>query len=204
MWLAPHPSDVKMPTEDVEPTSQPSGLTTGEASRRLERFGLNDRQVEILSIAAPKRDYYAQTARGNRLFELGLGPVALALCGASSPEDQRLVDRCLGESKRDEFAERFLTAKGLAWAAELIQRRQRPATPPPVPQPSARIDPVEGAPAASLASAHARPPSPKAAAPAVKPRTDAAPLPGLPGGPPMPERLSPYRVPQRKPNGRSR
>ena len=38
---APHPSDVKMPTEDVEPTSQASGLTTGEVSRRLERFGLN-------------------------------------------------------------------------------------------------------------------------------------------------------------------
>ena len=54
-----------------------------------ERFGLNARQIEILSLAAPKRDYYAQTARGNRLFELGLGPVALALCGASSPDDQR-------------------------------------------------------------------------------------------------------------------
>jgi len=175
-----------------------------QARSVYERFGLNDRQVEILSIAAPKRDYYAQTARGNRVFELGLGPVALALCGASSPEDQRLVDRCLGEGKRDEFAERFLTAKGLAWAAELIQRRQRPATPPPIPQPSARIDPVEGAPAPSLASARGRPPSPKTAAQAVKPRTDAAPLPGLPGGPPMPERLSPYRVPQRKPNGRSR
>src|SRR5690606_30127056 len=42
-----------------------------------EHFGLNPRQIEIISQATPKRDYYAQTARGNRLFELGLGPLAL-------------------------------------------------------------------------------------------------------------------------------
>src|SRR5688572_21324120 len=87
-----------------------------------ERFGLNARQIEILSLAAPKRDYYAQTARGNRLFELGLGPVALALCGASSPDDQRLIDRCIAGGAATGFASRFLDAKGLAWAAELIGR----------------------------------------------------------------------------------
>jgi type IV secretion/conjugal transfer VirB4 family ATPase len=44
------------------------------------RFGLNDRQIEILARATPKRDYYCQSRRGNRLFELGLSDVALALC----------------------------------------------------------------------------------------------------------------------------
>src|SRR3546814_398973 len=39
-----------------------------------ERFGLNDRQIELVSHATPKRQYYLQSARGNRLFELGLGP----------------------------------------------------------------------------------------------------------------------------------
>ncbi|MGH7187435.1 MAG: conjugal transfer protein TrbE, partial [Pseudomonadota bacterium] len=48
------------------------------------RFGLNDRQIEIISRATPKRDYYCQSRRGNRLFELGLGEVALALTSASS------------------------------------------------------------------------------------------------------------------------
>jgi type IV secretion system protein VirB4 len=43
------------------------------------RFGLNDRQIGIIAQATPKRDYYVQSARGNRLFELGLGEVALAL-----------------------------------------------------------------------------------------------------------------------------
>ena len=165
-----------------------------QARAVYERFGLNARQVEILSTAAPKRDYYAQTARGNRLFELGLGPVALALCGASTPDDQKLIDRCLAEGGKAGFAARFLEAKGLAWAAELIARWPRPATTPPVPQTSTPSEPAEGVPAASPASQDGGPPSPRAAAPAVRPRTDAAPLPGLPGGPPLTERLSPFRV----------
>src|SRR5262249_4267830 len=69
-----------------------------QARNVYERFGLNARQVEILSSATPKRDYYAQTARGNRLFELGLGPVALAFTAAASPDDQRLIDRRLPRS----------------------------------------------------------------------------------------------------------
>jgi type IV secretion system protein VirB4 len=159
-----------------------------------ERFGLNARQVEILSVAAPKRDYYAQTARGNRLFELGLGPIALALCGSSSPDDQRLIDRCLTEGARDGFASRFLAAKGLAWTAELMEHWPKPVIQLPLPQSPTRIDPAEGVPAASAASPQGKTPSPKAAARADQPRTTAPPLPGLPGGPPMPERLSPFRV----------
>jgi type IV secretion system protein TrbE len=165
-----------------------------QARAIYERFGLNARQIEILSTAAPKRDYYAQTARGNRLFELGLGPVTLALCGASTPDDQKLIDRCLADADRAGFTARFLEHKGLAWAAELIARWPRPASAPPAPQTSTPIEPAEGVSAASPASQDGGPPSPRAAAPAVRPRTDAAPLPGLPGGPPLPQRLSPFRV----------
>ena len=63
-----------------------------------ERFGLNERQIELIARATPKRHYYLQSRRGNRLFELGLGPVALALCGASSPDDQALIDRLFGRA----------------------------------------------------------------------------------------------------------
>jgi type IV secretion system protein VirB4 len=163
-----------------------------QARSVYERFGLNARQIEILSLAAPKRDYYAQTARGNRLFELGLGPVALALCGASSPDDQRLIDRCTAGGTPAGFAARFLEAKGLAWAADLIGRWQQPALPTPS-STSVSIDPAEGAPTAEQ-SLLGPAPSPKAAAFPAQPRTDGTPLPGLPGGPPMPERLSPFRV----------
>ena len=84
-----------------------------------EQFGLNDRQVELVARAVPKRQYYLQSRRGNRLFELGLGPIALAFCGASSPADQLLIDRVLAESQ-SQFARRFLAARGLNWAAALL------------------------------------------------------------------------------------
>lgn len=85
-----------------------------------ERFGLGRRQIEIIAQATPKRDYYYQSPIGNRLFDLELGPIALALCGASSPDDQRLIDRVQSDHKLDGFAPAFLRAKGLDWAADLI------------------------------------------------------------------------------------
>jgi len=84
------------------------------------RFGLNDRQIEIIARATPKRDYYCQSRRGNRLFELGLGPVALALCAASSKTDQRTITKILAEHGREGFARAWLNDRGLRWAAELL------------------------------------------------------------------------------------
>jgi type IV secretion system protein VirB4 len=86
-----------------------------------ERFGLNDRQIELIARATPKQHYYLQSRRGNRLFELALGPVALALCGASSPADQKRIDRILTEQP-DDFAAAFLADAGLDWAADLLGR----------------------------------------------------------------------------------
>src|SRR5690606_28141 len=82
-----------------------------------ERFGLNDRQIELVSRATPKRHYYLQSARGNRLFELGLGPIALALCGASDPATQARIDAIFAEHGAAEFAARFPADAGLNWAA---------------------------------------------------------------------------------------
>ncbi|PZV36402.1 conjugal transfer protein TrbE [Mesorhizobium kowhaii] len=84
------------------------------------RFGLNDRQIEILARAVPKRDYYCQSRRGNRLFELGLGEVALAFTAASSKTDQAAIERVLAEAGRDGFVPAWLRAHGIAWAADLI------------------------------------------------------------------------------------
>jgi type IV secretion system protein VirB4 len=83
------------------------------------RFGLNDRQVELIARATPKRHYYLQSARGNRLFELGLGPITLALCGSSDPAAQARIDAVLAEHGHGRFAEAFLRDAGLDWAADL-------------------------------------------------------------------------------------
>ncbi|MDE1995225.1 MAG: conjugal transfer protein TrbE, partial [Rhizobiaceae bacterium] len=84
------------------------------------RFGLNDRQIEIIARAMPKRDYYCQSRRGNRLFELGLSDVALALCAASSKTDQADIARILDEHGRDGFLSAWLRERGAAWATDLI------------------------------------------------------------------------------------
>ncbi|MFG1204529.1 conjugal transfer protein TrbE [Xanthobacter aminoxidans] len=84
------------------------------------RFGLNDRQIEILARATPKRDYYCQSRRGNRLFELGLSQVALALCAAGSKTDQAALSQILAEHGRDGFLAAWLRHRGLTWAADLL------------------------------------------------------------------------------------
>jgi type IV secretion system protein VirB4 len=99
------------------------------------RFGLNDRQTEILARATPKRDYYCQSRRGNRLFELGLGDIALAFTAASSKVDHAAISEVLATSGRDGFAAAWLHRKGLEWAADLLT--------PNAASPSAGIESLE-------------------------------------------------------------
>ncbi len=97
------------------------------------RFGLNDRQIEILARATPKRDYYCQSRRGNRLFELGLGPVALAFAAASSKSDQATITALVAEHGRVGFAAAWLRRRGLPWAADLLE--PGPTSAPPTTSP---------------------------------------------------------------------
>ncbi len=83
-------------------------------------FGLNSQQLDIIAGAAPKREYYYQSASGNRLFELGLGPVALAAVASASPGDQTLINRLLEESGPEGFAAAFYRAKGLDQVADFL------------------------------------------------------------------------------------
>lgn len=91
------------------------------------RFGLNDRQIEILSRATPKRDYYCQSRRGNRLFELGLGEVTLAFTAASAKTDQLAIAELIDAHGRDQFAASWLRHRGLEWAADLLPEPSSPA-----------------------------------------------------------------------------
>jgi type IV secretion system protein VirB4 len=88
-----------------------------------ESFGLNDRQITLIAQAQPKRDYYYQSRLGNRVFDLGLGPVAIAFAAASRLEDLRAIDRVLERSSGRDFATDWLRERGLGWGAELIEQR---------------------------------------------------------------------------------
>jgi type IV secretion system protein VirB4 len=89
-----------------------------QQSAVYDQFGLNPRQIELIAQATPRQDYYFQSPLGARVFELGLGPVALAFCGASGPDDQKLIDLVVETGEL--FAGGFLTRKNLGWAAELL------------------------------------------------------------------------------------
>jgi type IV secretion system protein VirB4 len=65
----------------------PNIFARDEESSALYRWmGLNNRQVEIIATALPKRQYYYVSEKGRRLYDLALGPLALAFVGASDKE----------------------------------------------------------------------------------------------------------------------
>ncbi|WP_116091847.1 conjugal transfer protein TrbE [Sphingomonas crusticola] len=100
-----------------------------QSQAAYQRFGLNERQLTLIARATPKRHYYLQSARGNRLFELGLGPVGLALCGSSGADSQRHIDAALEAGGRTGFLAAFLTAAGLGWAARMAADFSSPVSP---------------------------------------------------------------------------
>ena len=91
-----------------------------QGAEAYSRFGLNGRQIEILARATPARDYYLQSRVGDRLFDLGLGPLALAFSAASSKADQALISKLLKSHGKRGFAAAWLRAKRLTWAADLL------------------------------------------------------------------------------------
>ena len=85
------------------------------------RFGLNDRQIELIAHATPKRDYYYQSRMGHRLFDLDLRPIARAFAGATHPGAQRAIDETLRAAPGEAFARAWLVRQGLPWAADALQ-----------------------------------------------------------------------------------
>lgn len=67
-------------------------LPNPEAKHEMTRetylkMGLTERQIDLIATATPKRDYYYTSPEGRRLFQLELGPMALAFVGRSGKED---------------------------------------------------------------------------------------------------------------------
>ncbi|MGC1303743.1 MAG: conjugal transfer protein TrbE [Caulobacteraceae bacterium] len=85
-------------------------------------FNLNQRQLEVISSAIPKRDYYVTSPEGNRVIELGLGPVGLSIVGSNNKNDQTLMDQLLSQHGKGGFAEAFLRHKGFPVLAERLSQ----------------------------------------------------------------------------------
>lgn len=54
-----------------------------------EKFGLNNKEIQIIAKATPQKDYYYKSTKGSRLFQLALGKNTLKLVGANDPDIQK-------------------------------------------------------------------------------------------------------------------
>jgi type IV secretion system protein VirB4 len=95
-----------------------------------ERFGLNETEIDLIATAQRKRHYYYASPKGRRLFELALGPVALAFCTASDPDARATIAALERQASSTPFWRRFLRARQLGWVLDAIDAPEHsPAIP---------------------------------------------------------------------------
>lgn len=98
----------------------PNGAAREPGTREFyERIGFNERQIEIVATAIPKRDYYVVSPEGRRLFDMALGPVALSFVGASGKEDLKRI-RALHFEHGAAWPLHWLQQRGIAHAHTLF------------------------------------------------------------------------------------
>jgi type IV secretion system protein TrbE len=104
----------------------PNERASSEKGRKpYEQLGFNERDIEIVARAYPKRQYYFTCPSGRRLFDLSLGQLGMVLCASTSTDDLKTARRILAQHP-DTFAEHFLEVRGLSWAAEYIRQETDP------------------------------------------------------------------------------
>ena len=86
---------------------------TEDAAALYRRFGLNEREIEIVAGATPKREYYFRSEKGRRLISLELGPLALAFLGVSDKDSVAELGKCSAKYGSGWIAE-WLRRKGLS------------------------------------------------------------------------------------------
>jgi hypothetical protein len=111
-----------------------------------QAVGLTTAEIDILAKAQKKRDYYYRSVKGRRLFQLGLGPAALAFVGASSETDQRFLDEVVATRPEREYACAMLERRGVTGAAATLRRAVEhavavtPSDAHPIPRPDCADD----------------------------------------------------------------
>jgi type IV secretion system protein VirB4 len=95
----------------------PNGAAREPGTREFyERIGFNARQIDIVANAVAKREYYVVSPEGRRLFDMALGPIALAFTGVSDRQQLNEV-RAFHSQYGAEWPVRWLKARGVDDAA---------------------------------------------------------------------------------------
>ncbi len=85
------------------------------------QLGLNERQIQIITNATPKSQYYYQSSLGCCLFELGLGKATLAFCSMSGPEQKHYLRQLRKTLTYEAFLQEYLSAENLGSASTLFR-----------------------------------------------------------------------------------
>jgi type IV secretion system protein VirB4 len=101
------------------PNPHAKSADTADVYRRM---GLNSRQIDIVANAVPKRQYYYASEEGNRLFELALGPLQLALFAVSDKDSLAKVKE-LEHRHSDKWLAEWLTLRGVS--PEVVARMMK-------------------------------------------------------------------------------
>ena len=83
-----------------------------DTAAMYRRMGLNARQIDILATAIPKRHYYYVSAKGRRLYDLALGPLALAFVGSTDKESIAVIKQ-LENKHGEQWVHEWLASHGL-------------------------------------------------------------------------------------------
>jgi type IV secretion system protein VirB4 len=98
----------------------PNGAARETGTREFyERIGFNERQIEIVATAIPKREYYVVSPVGRRLFDMALGPVTLAFVGATGKDDLARIGE-LRQAHGPDWPAGWLQARGVVDAETLL------------------------------------------------------------------------------------
>ena len=98
----------------------PNGAARESGTRDFyEKIGFNDRQIEIVATATPKREYYVVSPDGRRLFDMALGPITLSFVGVSGKEDLKRIND-LYDQHGDDWPRHWLQMRGIENAAQLF------------------------------------------------------------------------------------
>lgn len=100
----------------------PNGAAREPGTREFyERIGFNERQIELVANATPKREYYVASPEGRRLFDMALGPVALAFAGASGKDDLKRIQD-LRDAHGPNWPDAWLKERGIGNAETILTR----------------------------------------------------------------------------------
>jgi type IV secretion system protein VirB4 len=106
------------PTKILMPNAE---AKTANARLFYERAGLNERELDQLALAIPKKNYYVVSVLGKRMVDLGIAPASLSFVGINSQEERQQIKTLMSE-RPDEWRAEWLRSRGLPDWAEYYEQ----------------------------------------------------------------------------------